>query len=520
MNTKRRILQNISSNGLKFVVLTGCSIVIFPMMINYLGNAYYGLWVLTVQFVGYSGVLDLGVGSALTRFIAKYKAANDYEEVNSTIVNGIVFFGVVGVLIAAVAFLMAPHLPHFFNLTAEESPVFVSLVILSGVNMAILFPTRVLGSIITACERIYATDFIKLFVTIIRTIIFVVLLTTGFGVVALMVVEVILTLAASICQYLYIRKEKLVKINFKLSLIEKNKFKEIYTHSVYFFIASVADQLKFYTDSIVITTFLSVSAVTPYMVGLKLYQLGGGFIRGFNTASSPIFSRYEGKVDPASIKRLLFMGTRYTSFVAVFIISVIFLFGRPIIELWVSPQYSDSYYVAAIFLLPGLFGMSQVVTVASLSATGKHRSYAYLNTFEGVSNLILSIILVKNYGIYGVALGTAIPAFIAKAIIQPVIVTKAHNLSIKEYFKQSLMLPFIVGGVFTITMKLGMGEFYPRSIYHLVALMFFAVILYFLFFLSAIFSVMPAESKKTFFTDLLGCVKQPSSMLAVLDFKI
>ena len=44
-----------------------------------------------------------------------------------------------------------------------------------------------------------------------------------------------------------------------------------------------------------------------------------------------------------------------------------------------------------------------------LFGISKHHYYAIANTLEGVINLLLSLILVKYYGIYGVAFGTAIP---------------------------------------------------------------------------------------------------------------
>ena len=67
------------------------------------------------------------------------------------------------------------------------------------------------------------------------------------------------------------------------------------------------------------------------------------------------------------------------------------------------------------------------------------KNYAIINIFEGISNVILSVILVKYYGIYGVALGTAIEMVFFKSIIQPLVICKSINLSYFTYFIETII---------------------------------------------------------------------------------
>jgi O-antigen/teichoic acid export membrane protein len=68
-----------------------------------------------------------------------------------------------------------------------------------------------------------------------------------------------------------------------------------------------------------------------------------------------------------------------------------------------------------------------------LFATSRHKICAYLNLAEGLFNLLLSILLVKSYGLIGVALGTLIPMTIIRVIIQPVYFCRLTSIKYTEY---------------------------------------------------------------------------------------
>jgi hypothetical protein len=57
----------------------------------------------------------------------------------------------------------------------------------------------------------------------------------------------------------------------------------------------------------------------------------------------------------------------------------------------------------------------------------------YTNLAEGILNLIVSLILARPLGILGVALGTLIAALVVRVLVQPVLVCRVADLSLREY---------------------------------------------------------------------------------------
>src|SRR6202008_4912680 len=76
--------------------------------------------------------------------------------------------------------------------------------------------------------------------------------------------------------------------------------------------------------------------------------------------------------------------------------------------------------------------------VGLLYGVSKHKFYAYLNLAEGSINLILSLVLVRHFGMIGVALGTLIPMLVTKLWIQPLYVCHVAGIEFLEYLRKSV----------------------------------------------------------------------------------
>ena len=84
------------------------SFLLAPIMISRLGLDAFGVWAVTGAFATYAGLLDLGIGRSLARFIAVFDAADEQHRIDESVGLGLVATLVVGLLTAAVAALAAP----------------------------------------------------------------------------------------------------------------------------------------------------------------------------------------------------------------------------------------------------------------------------------------------------------------------------------------------------------------------------------------------------------------------------
>src|ERR1700687_3337874 len=84
MPRARRIAQNILSNWFALVVATAVGFFLSPYVVHHLGNLAYGVWVLVSSLVAYINLLDLGLQSAVVRFVSKGVAQENHDESSQT----------------------------------------------------------------------------------------------------------------------------------------------------------------------------------------------------------------------------------------------------------------------------------------------------------------------------------------------------------------------------------------------------------------------------------------------------
>jgi O-antigen/teichoic acid export membrane protein len=84
------------------------SFLLAPLMISRLGLDAFGVWAVTGAFATYAGLLDLGVGRSLARFIAVYDATDEERRIDECVGLGLITTVLVGVAAAAVAAAAAP----------------------------------------------------------------------------------------------------------------------------------------------------------------------------------------------------------------------------------------------------------------------------------------------------------------------------------------------------------------------------------------------------------------------------
>ena len=96
---KIAILKNVGSSwfALGLNILVG--IFISPYILHHLGDEAFGLWVLIFSITGYYGLFDLGIRSSIIRYVAKYSATDENDELNRLINTALFTYSGIGTVV-------------------------------------------------------------------------------------------------------------------------------------------------------------------------------------------------------------------------------------------------------------------------------------------------------------------------------------------------------------------------------------------------------------------------------------
>jgi O-antigen/teichoic acid export membrane protein len=100
------------------------SFLLAPLMISRLGLETFGVWAVTGAVATYAGLLDLGVGRSLIRFVAVFDADGREERISQCVGLGLIAVTLVGVVALALVAAAAPILADKLGvLTTEQMRV-------------------------------------------------------------------------------------------------------------------------------------------------------------------------------------------------------------------------------------------------------------------------------------------------------------------------------------------------------------------------------------------------------------
>lgn len=438
MSNKKKIIKGSFLQGVELFLQIALAFVLTPITIRFLGNRFYGVWILVSTFIGYYGLLDFGLSTAVARYVARGIGKSDTKEINGVINTSFFLFSAVGLLVIFITFIIA-FTGHYYVKNAQDIHLFKTIVIILGINVALRFPAKVFRGILTAYlkyDLLTYSSLVRLLLSSVFTFYF---LKKGYGLIALAVITFVCTMLEEALVIIF-SKQVYPKLRVGYQLFQREKIGVLYNYSYKSFIGQIADILKYKVDAFVIAGFLNVNLVTHYSVGLRFPEYFYQFMKRTINLTKPIYSQYEGKGNYDLIRKRFLEITKISVIVSVFVGASIIYYGKPFIHRWLGAGFDSSYLVAVILCVPWTIDLMQGPGNGLLYGISKHHYFAIVNPIEGAINLVLSIILVKYFGIYGVALGTAIPMMIIRIFIQPAYTCRTIGLSVREYCVTTLLV--------------------------------------------------------------------------------
>jgi O-antigen/teichoic acid export membrane protein len=97
--------------------------------------------------------------------------------------------------------------------------------------------------------------------------------------------------------------------------------------------------------------------------------------------------------------------------------------------------------VLLVLLYPTTLMLAQSASGRTLWGLAKHRTWAWIVLAEGTANLILSVLLVRPYGIMGDAIGTAIPLSCSMIFFLPRHLCHLLGIKLRTYLYRAFVFP-------------------------------------------------------------------------------
>ena len=441
---KLNSLKNFVTTILPYIIITLLGFWRVSAFINNLGDELYSVNQLFYQLLTYLSLAEAGVGLIVNQKYYELFAKNDFDGINRVYTASKKFFKIIAVVMLILGFIMSFTLKAITNNSLSLTYlqiVFMIFLLKNVVEYFISYPRYVLQ----ADQKSYKINFLINFIRILECIIEIGLLYLKVDYLLILIPGIFIRIIINM-----IINRKVFKEYPWLKEVE-NPDKSIFSNAKHFIIYRISTIVYNNIDILIISTYLDPVFVVIYssynyiirFIAELLGMIAQAIVASLGNAINKL------KLEES---RLVFekLNTGFAAF-AMFCTMCVTILIDKFICIWIGADKQIVIWGVALFSF-SLFNLIYSKNLTSVvEIKGWFKQTRNVALAEAGINLVLSIILVKYFGIIGVILATAIATLLTSFIFYPIYVYK-------NQFKQNAVkyyLHFTIDLIFTILVSVG-----------------------------------------------------------------
>ena len=415
----RTVARNVTTRYFAIATETAIGLVMLPFNLAHLGAAEYGLWVLLGSITQHFSTLELGYGSGLVKFVARYRAQRDPRALNEIASTLFIVFSTLALIAYGVVAGVAFNLDHLFNITPEQAQTGKWVLLIIGIYVALNFPFGVYGGIISGFQRYDVNNTQAVITSIVVALTNAAVLLSGYGLITLVAAT---TTVRVLSYFIYRRNAFKVfpPLRIHPSLFRRSRLREVTGFSIYASLIDWANKLNYQMDQVVIGVFLGSPFVAVWAPAERIISGVQRLTNQLNGVLFPTIVDSDASQRQERLQQILLQGTLLSLVMVVPIATGLMMLADPLIHAWLgrnADKVAGCIPVLQILAVAVAIRVGNATGNTLLKGAGEHRLVAWVNLGTGLVNALLSIALIKRFGLPGVAWGTLIPIAAAAMFI-------------------------------------------------------------------------------------------------------
>lgn len=382
------------------------SLIYLPWMVGMIGKSNYALYTLASSFIALF-MLDFGLSSTVSRFVAKYNAEGRTDAINEVISTVMWLYIIIDAIIFTVLGVLYFFVGRIYSgLTVEEIHVFKQLYLIVALYSIVSFPFLPLSGILNAYELFIQQKCAELFNKLFSILLIVLALLRGGDVRVLVIVNAISGVLTIILKLFFVKCHTAVQL--KVRKFNKSVFAEVARFSVWVTVMSLAQRCIFnlapsilgiVSNSTEIALFAPVNAMEGYFYSIS------AAVNGLFLAT---VSRYIAQKEEEKIYSLMVRVGRYQFIVMSLVFIEFACIGRDFMICWMGEEFVGAWPCALILFVPDILIFTEQIANTTVIAKNKVKKQAIGYIIMAVCCVGLSFPLSKLLGSLGACMAIGI----------------------------------------------------------------------------------------------------------------
>ncbi len=405
------------------------SFLLAPIMIARLGLDAFGVWAVTGAFATYAGLLDLGIGRSLARFIAVFDADGDDRRIRECVGLGLLAVTFVGVLALLVAAALAPVLSDKLGVFDTEEMRIIALS--SAAIWTFNGFDSALGAVGLGKRRMIPPNVAVTAALTINFCFSIAALAISSSLVVYSVANAAAALVGIVPTYFAMRY---VWHSPFVALPSRTLVKEVLSFSIKNQIGWIADLVNFQTDKVIIAMVVDIRAAAVYEVASRVViSVRGAALMTLSamvpTSAAAIVS--EGK----AVIHGLFSRFLVRSCALAFPLFMVVAVSSPFLLIaWLGEAPGDAELLVTVLTIGYLINLTTGAGSTIAMGAGLPGMVSANSALVAGLNLVLTLALSQVFGLWGIVAGTVI-SVVFGAILFNVRFLKRFELRWRDFYE-------------------------------------------------------------------------------------
>jgi O-antigen/teichoic acid export membrane protein len=443
MNRSGSLARNVLSNYLVLAASLAYALAITPVVVGALDKEQYGVWSFLNGLLTYSELLYLGLGSAVIKYVAQYRANDDLGGINRLVSVVLTIYAAIGIALFAFWTLMSGVIPRAFAepLSAGVFRTASITCVLLGAQLLFVFVGSAFAGLFSGYDRYDILNGINLlglggrFIAVpllVRPEREPLLMLAAVTAASTALQSLLLTAAA----FRYVQGLSLRPVRPRL-----DELRWLYGFGIQSFFIVLSAKLISYTDTTVIGVTLGAVSVALYVLPLQLVEYARAFVASFYGVLLPRLTVLVTRGEMARVREAYLSATRIAGLMSGWILAGLIGLGPAFLNRWVGPEFGTPVQWVIVYLAIAMFGqiLTSQVSFAFYQALHRVAFPALVLTIEAGVNLGLSLFFAPRLGITGVALATALPALLVTTVALAPYLCRRLDIALPTFFLSSVL---------------------------------------------------------------------------------
>ena len=418
---------------------------IMPRLISdRLGQTTLGIWDFSWGIVTYFSLVQLNLGSSINRYVAAHRTAKDRDGLCrsvSTVGLALNISAALAALLTLAAFFWI--VPLFASRLGSELSTARWVVLCLGFEIAIGLLFTVYGGVLAGCHRWDIHNTVSVITYAVMAVGMIATLLGGGGLVAVALVHCLSTSGGEVAR-MFLAKRVCPELRINYRQATWTTFLEQARFSAKSLIPRLAEMVSGQSLVYLLTLYFGPAMLAVYSRSQNLVRQGSTLAAKFGFILVPTASSMHSASDHASLRQTFRDSVRQIA-----------LLGMPMsVTLGVAGDYVIRLWMGAAYVYPGLMTIMAIAAFPAwvqepiwsiLTGMNQHGRVAWAKFVAACVAALTLIVAVTMFGagLRGAAIAFLLPQLIVDVAITPALACRRIGLSVRSYYADVLLKPFL-----------------------------------------------------------------------------